>query len=46
MVVSDAEEESVFELVEVFVLAEESLLPEHVDFVVDGVDDFFKGLVV
>jgi hypothetical protein len=46
MVVSNANEQTVLESMEVLVFAEESLLPKDVDFVVDVGDDFFEGVVV
>lgn len=46
MVVSDADEQLVPEFLEILVFLEKSLLPEHVNFVVNFVNNLFKGLVV
>ena len=46
MEVSDADEQLVPEFLEILVFLEKSLLPEHVNFVVNFVNDLFKGLVV
>lgn len=46
VIVSDAEQEFAFERFEILVFSEEPLLPEHVNLVVDFVNDFFKGLIV
>lgn len=42
MVVAKTKQKCFFELCDVFVFSEESLMPEHVDFMVDVFNDLFK----